>query len=58
MNQTLLGWLMVVGLANGCVAAEETAMFRADPAHSGVYLTAAPQYMFGSTDGTLYAVGR
>jgi outer membrane protein assembly factor BamB len=45
LNQTLLGWLMVVGLANGCVAAEETSMFRADPAHNGVYLTAAPQNM-------------
>jgi hypothetical protein len=45
LNQTLLGWLMVVGLANGCVAAEETSMFRADPAHNGVYLTAAPQTM-------------
>jgi PQQ-like domain len=45
LNQTLFGWLMVVGLANGCVAAEETSMFRADPAHNGVYLTAAPQNM-------------
>jgi len=43
LNRAILGWLIAASLTPVCVGAEETSMFRGDPAHSGVLLARAPQ---------------